>query len=199
MVKLNILFGLVAFAVVGSTHAATNSSAVNDSSASVAADITTISPTDVGNDPRDGATTPPTNSTAVSTPTVKAVNGTAAPQTNATATPAPTVKAGPTPVAGQVVLVPGYADCGGVGFNYTVYMPEDPATSESARLTCEAGYRCQDIEDKDVYRCKEWPSRDPVDFYGQCGGGNYDGQTFCAPGAVCQYISPSFSQCLPTY
>ncbi|KAL4145691.1 hypothetical protein PRNP1_011567 [Phytophthora ramorum] len=78
-------------------------------------------------------------------------------------------------------------------------MPEETSTSEFTRLTCEAGYRCQDVESSDFFQCKEWPSRDPVAFYGQCGGGNYDGQTFCAPGAVCKYISASFSQCLPTY
>ncbi|EGZ08463.1 hypothetical protein PHYSODRAFT_402007, partial [Phytophthora sojae] len=97
----------------------------------------------------------------------------------------------------QVTLVPGYSDCGGVGFNYTVYMPEDPVTSDLTRLTCEPGYRCQGVDGSDVFTCDVWPSREPVPFYGQCGGGNYDGQTFCAPGAVCKYISPSFSQCLP--
>ncbi|CEG38385.1 cellulose binding domain-containing protein [Plasmopara halstedii] len=106
---------------------------------------------------------------------------------------------GPSPITGQVKLVPGHSDCGGLNFNYTIYMPTSLSTVGYTMLSCEQGYRCQEVEDSHVYRCSEWPSRTPVSFYGQCGGGDYDGQTFCAPGAVCKYISASFSQCLPTY
>ncbi|KAG7380474.1 hypothetical protein PHYPSEUDO_007176 [Phytophthora pseudosyringae] len=165
-------------------------SASTDSSASDAADVGALNSTSSST---EAPTTTPTSTAAV-------VNSTnVSTEVNSTAAPAATVKTGPSPISGQVTLVPGYGDCGGYGFNYTVYMPEDPAVSEYTMLTCETGYRCQQAEGSDAYRCKEWPSREPVSFYGQCGGGNYDGQTFCAPGAVCKYISASFSQCLPTY
>lgn len=111
----------------------------------------------------------------------------------------PPVKDAPSLISGQVKLVHAYDDCGGFNFNYTVYMPTSSSTTLYTMLTCEQGYRCQEVEDSSTFRCNEWPSRSPVSFYGQCGGGDYDGQTFCAPGAVCKYISASFSQCLPTY
>ncbi|OWZ03300.1 Cellulose binding protein [Phytophthora megakarya] len=130
--------------------------------------------------------------------TLPPVNGTAT-STSAPSTEAPTTKPGPKPISGQSVLVPAYAECGGFGFDYSAYIPDNSFTNVFTMLTCEQGYRCQELNGQDAYICKEWPSHDPVDFYGQCGGGNYDGQTFCAPGAVCKYISSSFSQCLPTY
>ncbi|ETL98480.1 hypothetical protein F442_04788 [Phytophthora nicotianae P10297] len=154
-------------------------SALPDSSASSAADV--------GDDSTVGDTSITTDA-----PTLK-------PTMANSGTPAPTAKGRPVPISGQVKLVPGYEDCGGFGFDYMPYMPKSVDTNAYTMLTCEKGYRCQEVQGSNTYRCKEWPSNDPVPFYGQCGGGNYDGQTFCAPGAVCKYISASFSQCLPTY
>lgn len=202
MVKCSFIVGFAAFAVASSfvgVKAVGSGSAGNDTATTVT--LPSVNATSVGvvvdvaNATTPAATDAPTVK-PTPTPTPKA---TEAIVTNSTAAPTPTVKAGPQPIAGQVTLVPGYNDCGGVGFNYTVYMPEDPATGGLTRLACEAGYRCQDIDGSDIFTCAVWPSREPVPFYGQCGGGNYDGQRFCAPGAVCKYISPSFSQCLPTY
>ncbi|RLN92201.1 hypothetical protein BBJ28_00024715 [Nothophytophthora sp. Chile5] len=119
------------------------------------------------------------------------------PEPSVTSAPTPTA---PTPIVGQQILVAGNEKCGGRDFNYTMYMPEDPATSSYTTLTCEAGYRCLRAEVwADGYECQEWPSPEPVPFYGQCGGSAYDGQTMCTPGCVCNYVSESFSQCLPTY
>ncbi|KAL3664238.1 hypothetical protein V7S43_010570 [Phytophthora oleae] len=143
-------------------------------------------------EPTEAPTDVPTTAPIVASPTSVTA-------TVASTAAAPTAKPGPTPISGQVTLVPGYRACGGSGFDYTVYMPEETDTSEYTMLTCDAGYRCQQDDSRNVFSCLEWPSRNPVSFYGQCGGTDYDGQAFCTPGAVCKYISASFSQCLPTY
>ncbi|KAF1772764.1 Cellulose-binding domain, fungal [Phytophthora cactorum] len=171
---------------------------VDDTSTSIAASPTATTATpavvDDGSVLTDSGDDSTLDDTSVATDAPTSMPTVASPDT-----PAPTAKAGPIPISGQAKLVPGYEDCGGFGFDYKAYMPKDVDTSMYKMLTCEKGYRCQEVQGSSTYRCNEWPSGDPVPFYGQCGGGNYDGQTFCAPGAVCKYISVSFSQCLPTY